>query len=35
MNDKQPWEYTCKTCDGHKLTVTHVCSILGGPDSER
>ena len=34
MNDKLPWEYTCKTCAGHKLPVTHVWSILAGPDSE-
>ena len=34
MNDKQHWRFTCKTCEGHKLTVTHVWSILAGPDSE-
>jgi hypothetical protein len=35
MNDHQPWEFTCKTCGAHKLTVTRVWHILAGPDSER
>ena len=34
MNDHQHWEFTCKTCGGHKLTVTHVWNVLAGPDSE-
>jgi hypothetical protein len=34
MNDRQSWEFTCKTCGGHKLTVTRVWKILAGPDSE-
>ncbi len=34
MNDKQPWEFTCKTCGGHSLTVNHIWNILAGPDSE-
>ncbi len=34
MNDHQPWEFTCKTCGAHKLTVTRVWHILAGPDSE-
>jgi len=34
MNEPQPWEFTCKTCGGHSLTVTHVWNILAGPDSE-
>ena len=34
MNDIQPWEFTCKTCGGHKLNVTRVWKILAGPDSE-
>lgn len=34
MNKNQPWEFTCKTCGGHKLTVYRVYSILAGPDSE-
>ena len=34
MNVNQPWEFTCKTCGGHKLTVTRVWKILAGPDSE-
>jgi hypothetical protein len=29
-----PGKFTCKTCGGHSLTVTHVWSILAGPDSE-
>jgi hypothetical protein len=35
VNDTQPWEFTCKTCGGHKLNVTRVWKILAGPDSER
>jgi hypothetical protein len=35
MNDKPHWEFICKTCGSHKLTVTRVWSILAGPDSER
>jgi hypothetical protein len=34
MDDHQPLEFTCKTCGGHKLTVTRVWKILAGPDSE-
>ena len=34
MSDHQRWEFTCKECGGHKLTVTRVWSILAGPDSE-
>jgi hypothetical protein len=34
MNDHQPWEFTCKTCGSHRLTVTRVWKILAGPDSE-
>lgn len=34
MTDKQPWEFTCKTCSGHKLTVYRVWKILAGPESE-
>ena len=34
MNDKQPWEFTCKTCGDHKLNVTRVWKILAGPESE-
>jgi hypothetical protein len=34
MNNTQPWEFTCKTCGGHKLTVYRVWKILAGPDSE-
>ena len=35
MNDNQPWEFTCKTCGDHKLTVTRIWTILAGPASER
>jgi hypothetical protein len=34
MTDQQPWEFTCKNCGGHNLTVKHVWSILVGPESE-
>jgi len=34
MNDHHPWDFTCKTCGSHKLTVTRVWKILTGPDSE-
>jgi hypothetical protein len=35
MNGQQPWEFTCKTCGGHALTVAHIWTILAGPDTER
>jgi len=34
MNEPQPWEFTCKICGGHQLTVTRIWNILAGPDSE-
>ena len=34
MNDHQPWQFVCKACGGHDLTVTHVWNILAGPKSE-
>lgn len=34
MNEHQPWEFTCKTCGAHKLTVYRVWKILAGPESE-
>ena len=34
MNDPQPWEFTCKACGGHRLTVSRVWTILAGPDTE-
>lgn len=34
MNDHQSWQFVCKTCGGHDLTVTHVWNILAGPESE-
>jgi hypothetical protein len=35
MMNPQSWEFTCKTCGGHKLNVTRVWNILAGPASER
>ena len=34
MNRNQSCEFTCKTCGGHKLTVSHIWTILAGPDTE-
>ena len=34
MNDNKSWEFTCKTCGGHDLNVTHVWNILAGDDGE-
>ncbi len=34
MNDYQPWEFTCKICGGHNLTVTRIWTTLAGPVSE-
>ena len=34
MKDHNPLEFTCNTCGGHNLTVTHVWNILAGPVSE-
>jgi hypothetical protein len=34
MSEFHPWEFTCKTCGGHQLTVSHVWTILAGPDTE-
>ncbi|HKZ43582.1 MAG TPA: hypothetical protein VJZ78_00930 [Anaerolineales bacterium] len=28
------WQFTCKTCGGHQLTVARVWTILAGPESE-
>ena len=36
MNDiTQPRQFTCKTCGGHELIVTHIWNILAGNNSER
>jgi hypothetical protein len=35
LKDKQPWEFTCKTCGDHELTVTRIWTILAGQVSER
>ena len=34
MNDPKTWEFTCKTCGGHLLTVSHFWSLLVGSDRE-
>jgi hypothetical protein len=34
MKDHQHWEFTCKTCGNHTLTVTRIYTILAGPASE-
>ena len=33
MNHHQTWDFTCKTCGSHKLTVTRFWNILAGLDS--
>ena len=35
MNDDDASKFTCKECGEHKLIVTHIWSILAGPNSER
>lgn len=35
MNERPAWEFTCKACGGHDLTVTRIWTILAGPASER
>jgi hypothetical protein len=35
MNRSQTWQFTCKTCGGHDLSVTRIWTILAGPNSER
>ena len=34
MKDNLPWEFTCKTCGGHQLTVSRVWHLLSGTQSE-
>jgi hypothetical protein len=34
MIDSQSLKFTCKTCGGHELTVTHIWRIFAGTDSE-
>ena len=34
MNESQTWEFTCKRCGGHQLTVARVWKVLAGLDSE-
>ncbi|MGA2489697.1 MAG: hypothetical protein ABSF99_05860 [Anaerolineales bacterium] len=35
MKDNLVYKFTCSSCGGHTLIVTHVWSILAGVDSER
>ena len=35
MKDNPVYKFTCGSCGGHTLIVTHVWSILAGEDSER
>jgi hypothetical protein len=35
MHDYQPWEFTCKTCGGQRLTVSRVWLTLAGSEIER
>jgi len=35
MHDYQPWEFTCKTCRGQRLTVSRVWLTLAGSEIER
>ena len=34
MDDHELWQFTCKTCGGHLLTVTHLWSITVGHQRE-
>ncbi len=34
MNNDQSLKFTCKTCGGHRTTVSRVWTILAGPDTE-
>jgi len=35
MKDSPVYKFTCSSCGGHNLIVTHVWSILAGTESER
>jgi hypothetical protein len=35
MKANHPFRFTCKSCGGHNLVVTHVWNILAGIQSER
>ncbi len=35
MTENSEFKFTCNSCGGHTLIVTHVWSILAGPNSER
>jgi len=34
VDENKPWEFTCRNCGSHALTITHVWSLLAGPESE-
>jgi hypothetical protein len=34
MNNIRPWEFTCKTCGGHQLTISRVWTLLAGQETE-
>jgi len=34
MNDHKPWEFTCKKCSGHGISVFRNWTVLAGPASE-
>jgi hypothetical protein len=34
MTKRQPWEFTCKTCGAHELSVRRTWITLAGPESE-
>ena len=35
MYNYQPWEFTCKTCGDHRLTISRIWLILNGINRER
>jgi len=35
MKDNSAFKFTCNSCSGHRLIVTHVWSILAGTNTER
>lgn len=35
MKDNNAFKFTCTSCGGHNLIVTHVWSILAGTNTER
>ena len=35
MKENGEYKFTCSSCGGHELIVTHAWNVLAGPDSER